>query len=343
MSKINLNNYEAFWLDYLEGNLSVDDQAAFVLFASQHPELEIDLDESLITLVDASKQGLSNTEKDDLKELAELEELVVLALDNELNDLSRLDELSENHPLLYQQLKGDYFKIKLSTAPVLYDEKPALKQALIIPVYVKWAAAAAVIGIIAVFFPWNSSIDNIEVAETTTSENSTSKGIAAFNMTISTVEKVFDYEPETTQNLSEIGTPLDLAKDELTIPADSSKHLNSDPLNESFDIAQDTTSTEFNINNEVVIDVNTLETPDTPVITPDDQDYTSVNSKNITVPEFLAEKVLKVEKKEEEPLIASILDQKTNWNVDYESSESDDKKVTQFKLGKFEFYKSTKK
>lgn len=343
MSKINLNNYEAFWLDYLEGNLSVDDQADFVLFASQHPELEIDLDESLITLIDTSKQGLSNTEKDDLKELAELEELVILDLDNELDDRSRLDELSENHPLLYQQLKGDYVKIKLSAASVLYDEKSALKQALIIPAYVKWAAAAAVIGIIAVFSPWNSSIDNIGVAETTTPENSTSKGIAAFNITTSTVEKVFGYEPETIQNLSEMGSSLDLAKDELTIPADSSKHSNSDPLNESFDIAQDTASTEFNIDNEVVIDVDTLETPVTPAITPDDQDYTSVNPKNITVPEFLAEKVLKVEKKEEEPLIASILDQKTNWDVDYESSESEDKKVTQFKLGKFEFYKSTKK
>lgn len=343
MSNINLNNYEAFWLDYLEGNLSVDDQAAFVLFVSQHPELEIDLDESLITLVDSSKSRLTNFEKDDLKALAELEELVVLDLDNELDELSRFDELSKNHPLLYKQLKSDYIKTKLSPVPVLYAEKSALKQTLIIPAYIKWATAAAVIGIIATFFPWNAEFEDTSVAEMIPSENIMHKGISSFNVETSTAQKIFRYKSEAVLNLSEIDSSLDLAKDESTVPADSSNQSNSNPLNESFDIAQDTTVSEFNMDQQVVIDIDTRETPGNPVITPDDNDYASTSQKNITVPEFLAEKVLKVEKKEEEPLIASILDQKTNWEVDYASSESDDKKVTQFKLGKFEFYKSTKK
>lgn len=42
MSKINLTNYEAFYLDYLEGNLSETDRVAFELFLNEHPEIEMD-------------------------------------------------------------------------------------------------------------------------------------------------------------------------------------------------------------------------------------------------------------------------------------------------------------
>ena len=44
MSTINLNNYEAFLLDYSEGNLSALEIAELKAFVIAHPELEIDLD-----------------------------------------------------------------------------------------------------------------------------------------------------------------------------------------------------------------------------------------------------------------------------------------------------------
>ena len=37
---INKNNYEAFFLDYHEGNLSPQQVADLLLFIEQHPELE---------------------------------------------------------------------------------------------------------------------------------------------------------------------------------------------------------------------------------------------------------------------------------------------------------------
>lgn len=40
--QIDMTNYEAFYLDYLEGNLSGDALAAFEAFLSEHPELAID-------------------------------------------------------------------------------------------------------------------------------------------------------------------------------------------------------------------------------------------------------------------------------------------------------------
>jgi hypothetical protein len=44
MEKIGLHNYEAFLLDYLEGNLAEPQITELKLFALTHPELEIDLD-----------------------------------------------------------------------------------------------------------------------------------------------------------------------------------------------------------------------------------------------------------------------------------------------------------
>lgn len=43
MSKITIDNYEAFLLDYAEGNLSGEDLAELKAFVLAHPELEIDL------------------------------------------------------------------------------------------------------------------------------------------------------------------------------------------------------------------------------------------------------------------------------------------------------------
>jgi hypothetical protein len=43
--EITLENYEAFYLDYLEGNLSDSDRFAFELFLDQHPDLKMEDDE----------------------------------------------------------------------------------------------------------------------------------------------------------------------------------------------------------------------------------------------------------------------------------------------------------
>lgn len=44
MNSINLENYEAFLLDYAEGNLSAELSAELMLFLAQHPELSVDLE-----------------------------------------------------------------------------------------------------------------------------------------------------------------------------------------------------------------------------------------------------------------------------------------------------------
>jgi hypothetical protein len=44
MNRINFINYEAWLLDYAEGNLSIEDIAELLLFLEQHPELQMDVD-----------------------------------------------------------------------------------------------------------------------------------------------------------------------------------------------------------------------------------------------------------------------------------------------------------
>jgi hypothetical protein len=44
MNRINFSNYEAWLLDYAEGNLSIEDIAELLLFLEQHPELQMDVD-----------------------------------------------------------------------------------------------------------------------------------------------------------------------------------------------------------------------------------------------------------------------------------------------------------
>jgi hypothetical protein len=74
MSKINLHNYEAFLLDYSEGNLSENDIAELKAFALTHPELEIDLTENDLPYFEASdvnidfKSDLKKTEADFVNE-----------------------------------------------------------------------------------------------------------------------------------------------------------------------------------------------------------------------------------------------------------------------------------
>jgi len=44
MNRINFSNYEAWLLDYAEGNLSAEDTAELLLFMEQYPELQTDVD-----------------------------------------------------------------------------------------------------------------------------------------------------------------------------------------------------------------------------------------------------------------------------------------------------------
>ena len=45
IKKINIFNYEAYYLDYLEGNISEEDAAVLLDFLDKHPELKMEDEE----------------------------------------------------------------------------------------------------------------------------------------------------------------------------------------------------------------------------------------------------------------------------------------------------------
>ena len=62
MSLITKNNYEAFLLDYVEGNLSPEHTAELMLFFENNPELKEDLDDFALLTLDVPETQLKNKE-----------------------------------------------------------------------------------------------------------------------------------------------------------------------------------------------------------------------------------------------------------------------------------------
>ncbi|MBI2280873.1 MAG: hypothetical protein HYU68_09320 [Bacteroidetes bacterium] len=145
MSTINKNNYEAFLLDYAEQNLSPDLVAELMLFLEQHPEVKAELDEFENVTFEANTSTTFN-HKETLKQAA-IEELMIAQIEGlnspeESNEL--FTEIAKNST--YNQLFSNYKKTILIPAPIVFEDKKALKQkdTKVVPLY-WWISSAAAI------------------------------------------------------------------------------------------------------------------------------------------------------------------------------------------------------
>ncbi len=89
MEEIGLHNYEAFLLDYLEGNLSGEDLARLKAFAMANPQLEIDLGQEALPVLERDLQHFEG--KDHLKktETDVLNETILNYLEGNLSEAER--------------------------------------------------------------------------------------------------------------------------------------------------------------------------------------------------------------------------------------------------------------
>lgn len=131
---INKNNYEAFFLDYHEGNLTPQEVADLLLFVEQHPELKEELESfENVTIEDYSKITFEN--KSDLKkEITDnnREEYFIKAVENTLNAAEKT--LLENYLKQYPQYIIDYnlfqkTKVQADTS-IVFEKKDAMKKDL---------------------------------------------------------------------------------------------------------------------------------------------------------------------------------------------------------------------
>lgn len=161
---INKNNYEAWLLDYFEGVLDAHQVGELLLFVEQHPELGIDLEEGFDGL-QLEAEDVSFTLKDDLKREApsgvvneaNYEDFLVAEMEGVISPqhLLALQAFIKANPALEKE-RAMYAKLKLeASTEIVFANKGSLKKkrALVIPMFVRLAAAAAVALLILFFWP----------------------------------------------------------------------------------------------------------------------------------------------------------------------------------------------
>ncbi len=152
--RISIFNYEAFYLDHLEGNLGGEDTALLLAFLEENPELKMDDEE--LPVFEMDDYQLTQMEKLELKQSDENEPIVLnnaeyfMIAESEglLSDqkISELDVLITHNPELEKD--RNYFGA-VTIKPdlnVLYDDKEGLKRKGVnFWPYIVMAAAASVL------------------------------------------------------------------------------------------------------------------------------------------------------------------------------------------------------
>lgn len=168
MKKITLHNYEAFYLDFLEGNLNEKEQAMLELFLSENPECKVDFNE-IQTLPVKKDEQLSDFEKHLLKQTdfnfllvddSSIEVLLIAKTENLLNsnkikEVDAFIEINVNLQKIERELIATQLKADLG---IVYEDKKHLKkERKIIPM---WSIVASIAAIFILFFMLNFETNN---------------------------------------------------------------------------------------------------------------------------------------------------------------------------------------
>lgn len=168
MEKINRHNYEAYLLDYLEGNLGTEEQHDLLVFLAENPDLKeaIDFDLPSITLspdsdIFENKAALKVTDENILS-LSTVEYWMIDAVEGNLtrDKQQELDEFIRKHKLekTFTTYQATLLKADLN---VVFTNKKSLKVAtgIVIPLYARIASVAAV-GLILLTLGYNLLSDD---------------------------------------------------------------------------------------------------------------------------------------------------------------------------------------
>lgn len=127
-NKINIENYEAFLLDYMEGNLSTEGLVALQIFAAQHPHLNIDLND--LELVELNTEEVKFENKENLKKALVSDEQFVAYIENGLStkEKQNIDALCASHPTLANELKLYKKSFVIADDTIVFENKAQLKK-----------------------------------------------------------------------------------------------------------------------------------------------------------------------------------------------------------------------
>lgn len=175
--KINIENYEAYLLDYMEGNLSKEDTTLLLEFVVLHPELNINLNElEPVVLMDES---IAFENKSELKRTAGQlvsDEQFVSYIENTLStgEKKRIEKLSATHPEIEKELNLYKKTILIPDATIVFGNKKVLKkETKVIYLYSRQtlsiaAAILLLIGFVILFNYFGSDDTQTQVSENKT-------------------------------------------------------------------------------------------------------------------------------------------------------------------------------
>lgn len=165
--KINKENYEAFFLDYHEGNLSPEMAAKVLLFLEEHPELKKDFES--FELLEVTPLEMHYAEKEQLKKHPSTailinqnnyEDFFVAAIEKDLEEeeVAALNKFLKEQPLYEKEFRLFKHTVLQSDKEIIFPNKLELKQIpylnknKIRPIYYYISAAASIVLILATFF-----------------------------------------------------------------------------------------------------------------------------------------------------------------------------------------------
>lgn len=129
---INKNNYEAFFLDYHEGNLSPQQVADLLLFVEQHPEFREEFERfenvTLDDLSNVSFEGKSSLKKEIT--LGNREEYFIRNVENTLTPAENnlLERFVKQHPQFLPELELFKKTIVSADTSIVFENKESLKR-----------------------------------------------------------------------------------------------------------------------------------------------------------------------------------------------------------------------
>lgn len=154
MERISIFNYEAFYLDYLEGVLGQEDERMLMEFLEEHPECKLDDDELPVfenesNEVFASKSLLKQVDEKEAITLQNVEHFLIAESEAIIQDHKKkeLQEFIAEHPELNserQAYASVYFEADLSEQ---YNHKSELKKSrrIVLWPYIASGVAAAIV------------------------------------------------------------------------------------------------------------------------------------------------------------------------------------------------------
>jgi len=158
--RISIFNYEAFYLDYLEGTLGEEDTALLLDFLAEHPELMVEEDDFVLldpaedAVVFEDKESLKIVSDDAVIGLSNAEHFLIAESEGQLSAAKQeeLNDFVSQHPHLEKERKYLAAMFLKADTSVVYANKSGLKRkgAIIFWPYVMLAAASILIALLVV-------------------------------------------------------------------------------------------------------------------------------------------------------------------------------------------------